>query len=168
MKIVIGILFIIVFVMAWLLFVRITTESQQRKQIEELKVKLADKTKLVNLELQEKCSSKAKEVFRFMGYNETNQNGDMAGYQSHFNTKLGKCFMTIESLTVTKGNFVNNSLLFDAYEQREYAEYAWMPRNNKKYWEVPPLICKLIPSSTSEQFCKSEDEYKAFVAKYME
>jgi len=76
--------------------------------------------------------------------------------------------MAIESITVTKGNIVNNRLLIDAYEQREYAEYTWMSRKDKKYWEVPPSICKLIPLSTSEQFCKSENEYKAFVANYME
>jgi len=57
--------------------------------------------------------------------------------------------------------------LADAYERRKYAEYTWASKD-KKYWEVPPMTCKLIPSSASEQICKSEDEYKAFVATYVE
>lgn len=168
MKIFIGILLIIIGAMAWLLAVKTTTESQQRKQIVEMKAKLTDKSRLENIELQEKCSGKAKEVFRFMGYNVTNQNGNVDGYQSHYNTRLDKCFMTIDSIIVIEDNIIKNRLLIDAYEQREYAEYTWMSRKEKKYREVPPSICKLIPLSKSEQFCKSEDEYKAFVASYME
>ena len=155
--------------MAWVLSVKTTTESRQRKQIEELTVKLADKSRLENFGLQEKCTGKAEEVFQSLGYGGTKSNGDMSAYQSHFNTKLGKCFMAIESTTVTKnGNIVNSKFLLDAYEQREYAEYTWISRNNKKYWEVPPFICKLIPSTASEQFCKTEDEYNKFVTNYME
>jgi hypothetical protein len=29
--------------------------------------------------------------------------------------------------------------LYDAYEQKQYASYQWVPSPPKKYWEVPPL-----------------------------
>jgi hypothetical protein len=59
-------------------------------------------------------------------------------------------------------------ILFDAYENRDYAEYMWIPREGKKYWEVALISCRLFPSSGNERFCKSEAEYDDFVAAYME
>jgi len=38
----------------------------------------------------------------------------------------------------------------------------------KKYWEVPPTTCELIPTSREKTICSSRDEFDAFVSKYME
>jgi hypothetical protein len=58
----------------------------------------------------------------------------------------------------------------DAYENREYASYFWIPdpRGVKKYWEMPPNSCELTPSIREKRFCTSEEEYDEFVAGYME
>ena len=66
------------------------------------------------------------------------------------------------------GHFFFSHHLLDAYEGRTYAEYLWGEKQGKKYWEVPPIFCRLIPSSGQEQSCNSEEEYKAFVARYTE
>jgi hypothetical protein len=171
MKVAIGILLIVIGALTWWLMSERATNGQQRKQLEQLTARLADKSRLENLQLQEKCAEQAKKVFHALGYKNIQQNGiDVDVYRSHYNEKIGKCFMAIEStnVTTTPGTMFINKILLDAYEQREYAEYSWISRKDKKYWEVPPTICKLIASSTSEQFCKSDDEYKAFVASYLE
>lgn len=163
-------LLVVVGVLAWRLTIEVANNGQLRQELEQLTGQLADKSKLENLQLQEKCAEQAKKVFHALGYKDVQQGLNTDAYQSHYNTKLGKCFMAVEStnMTTTPGTLFINRVLLDAFEQREYAEYTWMSRNDKKYWEVPPTICKLIESSTSEQICKSEDEYKAFVAKYVE
>ena len=163
MKVVISILLAIIVVLAWLFTSELATNKQQHTQ---LSTQLADKTKLENLQLQEKCTQQAEKMFHTLGYKVNQPNADVDTYQSHYNQKLEKCFMTIESSSLTTG-FINKVML-DAFEQREYAEYTWMPQGDKKYWEVPPKICKLIVSTKNEQTCKSDDEYKAFIATYIE
>ena len=164
MKLAIGILLVIIATLVLWLTVEITTNGQQRKHIQELTSQVADKSRRENLEFQQMCALQVEKVFRAIGWKEgVPQDGNIATYQSHYNPKLGKCFMTLD---ITGMNTTRT--LFDAYEQRDYAVYLWMPRKDKKFWEVPPTICRLIPSSGSEQICKSEEEYKEFVAHYME
>ncbi len=128
---------------------------------------MADKATRENLDLQQKCAAQAEKAFRHLGWREdqpTNP-GQMAAYQSHYSAERNKCFMTLE---VLGNNGYQSKSLFDAYENRSFAEYLWTPQEGKKYWEVPPISCTLTPSSNDERACKSEDEYKAFVAGYME
>ena len=56
----------------------------------------------------------------------------------------------------------------DAFEQRTYASYFWAADAVKKYWEVPPKVCELIPSFREKRSCSSDDEFEEFVATYME
>jgi hypothetical protein len=63
---------------------------------------------------------------------------------------------------------LTSKLLADAYEQRVYGHYVWTSVEGKKFWDVPPVICELIPSIAQKTFCSSPEEFDAFVAKYME
>lgn len=56
----------------------------------------------------------------------------------------------------------------DAYEQREYATYIWIASPQKKYWEVPPMVCTLSPLGRPQQQCSSDEEYQAFIRPYLE
>ena len=170
MRVAVGVLLLIVGALSWWLTVEFATNGKQRKQLDELTIQLADKSRLEDFQLQEKCAGQAEKVFRALGYKAIQQNGNTDIYQSHYSKKLGKCFMAIEStnVTTTPGTTFTNRFLLDAFEQREYAEYMWISRKDRKDWDVPPTTCKLIPSSASEQFCKSDDEYKTFVANYVE
>jgi hypothetical protein len=73
-------------------------------------------------------------------------------YQSHYNPKLNKCFIDIE----TAGIGFRSAVLMDAFEQRIYAAYD------------TDYNCDLTPTSQDKRTCSSKDEYDAFVAKYME
>ena len=163
MKVAVVVLLAIVLALVWGLTTEMVTNRQQQSQITELTSKLGDRTTRENLELQEKCALQAERVFKRLGYKESvPQNGVFGTYQSHYNAKLNKCFMTLDSTTTNPDTEFNFKFLFDAYEQRGYGEYT------KKYGEASPTICKLFPSSADESLCTSEEEYKAFVARYME
>ena len=181
MKIGIAILIAIMVALAvalgWQLTVEKATNSQMQGQLAELTSKLGDRAAHENLDLQAKCSVQAEKVFRQVD-KELRQPPVFgmttlvnSHFQtSHYNTKLNKCFMLTESSTsldmnVRSSTFIN---LSDAYEQRVYAAYMWTSDKVKKYWEVPPTVCTLIPSSAEEATCKSKEEFDAFVARFME
>jgi len=92
-----------------------------------------------------------------------------ADYQSHYNTKLGKCLMLVETTDMLFGSqFTTTAYVMDANERRQYATYGWTSRQGKKYWEVPPTTCELTPSLRDKRFCSSREEFDAFAASYME
>jgi hypothetical protein len=92
-------------------------------------------------------------------------NGD---YQSHYNSKLNKCLILIEGIDEMNGQILTSATLMDAFERRVFAHYLWETKEGKKYWEVPPTACELIPTSQEKTDCSSKEEFDAFVAKYME
>jgi len=81
-------------------------------------------------------------------------------YQSHYNTKLNKCLMEIETTFFDGGHITTSVLLMDAFEQRVYASYIWASQNVNS--------CDLVPTSQTQTHCSSREEFDAFVAKYME
>lgn len=85
--------------------------------------------------------------------------------QSHVNTKLNRCFVEIIGHNPPT---TTSKILLDAYEQREYATYIWIPKNGRKYWEVPPVECTLKPLGAAERKCASDQEYQDFVRPYLE
>lgn len=163
MKALVAVLVGIVLLLGWLLIGERAKTSQLRSEVAEVTSKLETKGTREKFELTEKCALQADKIFRQSGYLELSA-GAASSYQSHYNAKQGKCFMAIESARLgTTFRF-----LLDAHEQRLYAQYMWVPDKIKKYWEVPPKLCKLTVSSTDETQCKTEEEYNAFVAGYME
>ena len=76
--------------------------------------------------------------------------------------------MTIGATSYKSGQMVTSRFLLDAFEQREYGEYMWLSDKGKKFWDVKPAMCKEVPLVGDEQFCHSDDEYKAIVKRDME
>jgi hypothetical protein len=106
----------------------------------------AARAETVSLDQQAKCAAQGEKVFLEMGLS---HQSDV--YQSHVNSALNKCFVSIEAGV---GSPISRWLL-DAYEQRLYASYRWVSKPNKKYWEVPPQTCELIPSFKEKRNCTS-------------
>jgi hypothetical protein len=164
MKVVIAVLLAIVLALAWRLYIERAINSQLQSQLAELSSKLTDKAALENFELRQKCALQGGNLFRQLGY----KLNDLALLQTHYNAKLNKCFLAFDYTTSGAEGLENVKYLLDAIEQREYAEYIWKSEKDRPFLAVPPLSCKLIPSSVDTRICKSEEEYRAFVAHYME
>jgi hypothetical protein len=129
-----------------------------------------------SLDQQERCAQQAKRAYaerdaqdcaemQKMGTGMSRFSGD---YQSHYNVKLGKCLMLVETTDMRGEQSTTTAYVMDANERRPYATFVWMSREEKKYWEVPPMACELTPSLREKRFCKTREEFDEFVAPYME
>jgi hypothetical protein len=127
------------------------------------------------LDQQERCAMEAKRSFQEIQAHDLAEQKQVGGqrtsadYQSHYNTKTGKCLMLVETTDMLAGGTSSTTAyLMDANERRQYATYLWMSRKDKKYWEVPPTVCELDPSLREKQTCKTREEFDGFVAGYLE
>ena len=164
MKNLLTILLVAVLVLTYKLYETSYQTKQQANQIIAIQNKINAFTKTADLDLQAKCSKQASFMFNELGYNKSGNFGSLSSYQSHYNNKFNKCFLSIYSV---EGKFVNQSVI-DAYEQKVFATYMWTGQDGKKYWEVAPVLCKSMPDTSSEKICKSDKEYKEFVKSFME
>jgi len=154
-------------ILSYLLHSHKTVLVDQQRQIHELNTKIEEKAKTVGLEVQEKCSKQAGEQYAENGWKKE----PIASFTNHYNEKMNKCFMLIESTTPAKpsdGTFFNSKLLFDAFEGKSYGEYDWRSDKAKKYWEVAPINCKGTLLSGEEKTCHSLDEFNEIVKLYMQ
>jgi hypothetical protein len=93
MRIAIALLVVALAVLVWLFNGEKEKNRDQQAQIQKLTASLADKSKREELELQEKCGLQAERLFREFGY----KLDALAQLQSHYNSKLNRCFMTVLS-----------------------------------------------------------------------
>jgi hypothetical protein len=147
--------------LGWWLNIEAVALAQLEHEVRELRSNPPQKSDQADFSLYEKCSLQAEKVFGELGYKLSG--GD--AYQSHYNKELDKCFMTVDSLFAGKSGVTQNKFLTDAYEQRGYADYVAVSNKDGGFNVVS---CKLTPAPDEERDCKSEDEYKAFVSRYME
>lgn len=140
---------------------------QQATMIREQQIQLVaanDRSKVEALGLQAKCAQQAKAEWAEMGY----KANDMATYRNHYNTRLNRCFMHFESRIITDGVGWDNRSVVDAFEHVGYASYMWKTVPDKKFADVPPVICTVQKASGEEQVCQSRDEFDNLIKAYME
>jgi hypothetical protein len=138
--------------------------QQQNRTIDELNAQLKADFAVAGIELQEKCARQAREEFKSEGF----ESEKGAEFSSHFNRRMGKCFVLIQNSTITRNIPATSKTLLDAYEGRVYAEYVWSNSQGKKYWEVAPMICDVVAPSGEKQVCHSDDEFEESIKIYME
>jgi hypothetical protein len=144
--------------------------AQLEKQNHDLSTRLDLLSKQASLDLQNKCAEQARLEFSRNGWEKFDSVKHMASLTNHYNAKLNKCFMEVEDTDATaiaEGVAVNK-IVSDAFERRTYGEYTWFSDKKKKYWEVAPFMCKVIPPSGTTVFCKSSDEFDALIKPFME
>jgi len=128
---------------------------------------LLEKSKRDNFDLRAKCGEQAAREFARLGYRESGPtNGIFAGYESRYNPSLNRCFMTLHTTSYSENPVtqVTGKSLFDAFEQREYAEFTGTRTSDQ---QDHVMICILSLPTETKRYCKSEAEYDAFVASYM-
>jgi hypothetical protein len=127
-----------------------------------------------SIDLQGKCASQARIAYQESEREDREQSTKLgalfmgsSAYQSHYDTKLQKCLMLIDQTQALGDQMWTGATLTDAYERRVYAVYIWISQENKKYSEVPPIVCELIPFLADKRNCTNREEFDAFVAGYM-
>jgi hypothetical protein len=160
-------LFAAVLVLSYLLYRQHTTIIEQQHRLADLESKAATaktKSQSNSLEYQEKCAEQARKTFDDLGYKPRK----MAVYENHYNAKFNKCFMLIENTDATYAPTIwTHRSLLDAYEGKVYGDYSWHTVKGKKYWEVPPFMCKVALPTGEDHFCKSDDEFQELARIYM-
>ena len=138
---------------------RLTRLEEENKQ---LRSKIDALTKNGTLEFQDKCAKQAKVVFD----SERRGKDDITSYTNHYNATVNKCF--IEEYSNEPHIFSVSRTVSDAFEGKEYGQYFWSNPERKKYWEVPPTLCKVTPLSGEETFCNSSEEFDGLIKQFME
>jgi hypothetical protein len=103
------------------------------------------------------------EMFRYSGLDKE----QAAGFTSHYNPALGRCFIETTNTKTFGETIWNYKEVSDAYEQKQFAGYSWHTVGEKKYWEVPPFTCSVNMPNGEEQHCKSSDEFDELIKTYM-
>jgi hypothetical protein len=120
---------------------------------------------------QEVCAKQAKVAFD--GYYSARGSAIKpisVNYRSHYNPKLNRCFVSIQTSDMVGNQSVTGAVLIDAFERRIYASYSFTsPELNKKYVGIgTQLSCVLAPLGQAQTLCSSKEEFDVFVTKYME
>lgn len=159
-------LLVICFGLGLLTYFQSATLREQRAQILQLNVKVQSMPKNATLDLQEKCARQAREEFKLYGWDKR----ETAALSNHYNATVNKCFMEIAAADTksVRGEMVESKTVSDAFEGKVVGSYIWGTQKNKKYWEVPPLQCKVTLTSGEEKICHSEKEFDEMVKQYME
>jgi hypothetical protein len=133
--------------------------AELKGQVAELNAKLAEQTKSSTLDQQAKCADRAYKDFDEWGF-KAKEGSDFVG---HYNANLDRCFVQFQD---SFAGFFHREL-FDAYSGKQYGEYGWQRREDKKYWEVPPYSCDIVLLSGGRKYCKSDDEFQDLAKVYM-
>lgn len=119
-----------------------------------------------SLDLQAKCAARSREVFRqwLLETPEYKKPGINAYFTNHYDAKANSCFIETIVTAVPVGNeFSTTKFVSDAFEGSLLANYLWISRPDKKYWEVPPMDCMVKGTDGKENHCDSDEEFQQMV-----
>ncbi len=145
-----------------LLYLQTAALRGQRREVQELKAKLDSLSKATDFDLQGKCAKQALDVWKAGGWDRKKA----ATYSNHYNEKLKKCFLQIETTTEESGADVTFETVMDAFESKGYAEFIW--KVDHKSGDSKSMRCSAILPSGEAITCTSPEEFDALVKQYME
>jgi hypothetical protein len=138
--------------------------ARLEKQNQELAAKLEAIVKTANLDMQATCAQQAR-----IAFNESGLDKDaMKGYTNHYNQKLNKCFVKLNSLKAAGKGLATYKAVQDAFEGKSYAEYFSANIKGEPVWRVKPTVCLVTMQSGEEKYCESDKEFEELIKVYME
>jgi hypothetical protein len=113
-------------------------------------------------EKEQQCSKSAADFFNGSTLSESNVS---AGYDNHFNHKLNKCFIFVKKTSSQGGSLFLYKILMDVNGGTSSAlgEYDKEVRTGVADYMVKPFVCRML-----DKYCKTDEEFDAFVKSYME
>lgn len=155
-------LLISVVALGMLLYRQTAALREQRRQVQELDAKLDAVSKAAGFDLQAKCAKRALDVWKAGGWDHKKT----ATYSNHYNEKLNKCFMRIDTTTEESGADVTFETVMDAFESKGYAEFIW--KVDHKSGDSKSMRCSALLPSGEAITCTSPEEFDAIIKQYME
>ena len=83
-------------------------------------------------------------------------------WQSHYNPKIQRCLILATRVTSSGNVTQTTKKMYDAFERRDYGGYLLSTSS------ATPLFCELPSNDGQRRFCKSQEEFEAIAAEYME
>jgi len=111
---------------------------------------------------QERCPERAKRFFFENGYKFDETFGyfkSVSNYTSHYNKKLDKCFIRIDSMNTQrnkKGEFVQYHYLYDVFDEKEYGAFCFDNTGN------------VLKGYVGNKKCGSLEEFESLIRPYLE
>ena len=144
------------------LYLQTAALREQRRQVQELNAKLNSQSQAADFDLQTKCARQALDVWKAGGWDRKKT----ATYSNHYNEKLKKCFMRIDTNTEESGADVTFETVMDAFESKGYAEFIW--KVDHKSGDSKSMRCSAIIPSGEAITCTSPQEFDELIKQYME
>jgi hypothetical protein len=119
-----------------------------------------------SLELQSKCAAQSKVFFdQWLRDTPDYRKPDIGKtFTSHYDPAANSCYVEIIVAGIRIGNeFATSKFVSDAYEGSSLAEYYWMSRTGRKYWEVKPTMCSVKSHDGKTNYCDSDEIYQQMV-----
>jgi hypothetical protein len=145
-----------------LLYKQTAALREQRRQVQELSAKLNSLSQAADFDLQAKCARQSLEVWKAGGWDRKKT----ATYSNHYNEKLNKCFMRIDTATEESGADVTFETVMDAFESKGYAEFIW--KVDHRSGDSKSMRCSAILPSGEAITCTSPQEFDEIIKQYME
>lgn len=113
--------------------------------------------------VQDQCKDQAQARFRQLGW----EGQGSATFKSHFNGKLDKCFVQVESTKASLDMVWSTVTLSDANSGHSLGSYSWRGAAGQKLADVPPFTCSVTMLSGEQRTCTSDAEFRSLIADYM-
>jgi hypothetical protein len=124
--------------------------------------RLAEQTAAGLWEREQQCSSRAEHFFTESKLSEGDSR-EGAWYENHFSHHLNKCVILMKHNTFETDRVLYYQVLMDVNDGKTIAEYDKEVKHGQADYAVKPFVCRML-----EKYCESDDEYDAFVKRYME
>ena len=126
------------------------------------KQRLDAQVKATKWEQERQCAKSSADFFNGSNWTQSNVS---AGYDNHFNHKLNKCFILVNTTTSQGSSLSFYRVLMDVNggTQSALATYGKQVPSGVADYMVKALICDML-----DKYCNSEEEFNAFVKPYME
>ena len=122
---------------------------------------LAAKLASANLDLQDKCSKRARIEFVDLW-----QKRPLGTFTNHYNIKLNKCFVLFNEMQFDGGTIISSGrVLMDAFEGKELAHRFWRSEKGEKAGKI--TRCDVIALDGTDKACHSTDEFEQMIKSYM-
>ncbi|GAA0300061.1 hypothetical protein GCM10009087_07380 [Sphingomonas oligophenolica] len=172
LKLLAGLLGLAVVALAAFCVLQTRSLGEVRQENASLVAQLAESKDKALITAKRECAERAASVFHSMGYSDKGDGGklglDTQTYTNHYSPRLKRCLMELMINGYQSGGTETvQRFVIDADERADFGDYSWVSSQTKKYWEQKPVICKMIPPGKDEMYCKSTDEWDAYVKSLM-
>jgi hypothetical protein len=113
----------------------------------------------IEYEFAEKCGNDARNWYHhFIEEGSPSEEQRTITYSNHYNSRLNKCFADVTQLKATRDNgMFTNRFLIDVNENREVGSFLQSGKSQL-----------VMACSMANRDCKSDEEWKAMLAPYVE